>query len=417
MGSAAVVKRLSVIVYPHSTEIGGSQLNAIEIGAAVRDLGHAVAVYASPGRLLDRVQELALDHIATCEAGFRPAAARVTELAQLAREREVDILHGYEWPPILESFMGAWASGRRTAAVGTVMSMGVAPFIPSSLPLMVGTARLRAVTSATRRGPVELLEPPVDTRSNHPDLDPVHRHTLLPTSGGEARIVVVSRLVPELKLEGILTAVRAVGTIARSRAVRLVIVGHGTSFRAVAEEARRTNEAHCREIVTLVGECPDPRWAYRTADVCLGMGGSALRAMAFGKPLIVQGESGFFETVTPENVDLFLEQGWYGIGSIAPQCAEQRLVGLIEQLLDAAQLRDSLGRFGRDLVAGRFSLRRAAAVQVSFYEAALQQPSSFARRLDDSIRSASGLARYKVHRQAGRLLGRVAVDDFNARPR
>ena len=33
---------MKVLVYPHTMEIGGSQLNAIEIAAAVRDRGHDV---------------------------------------------------------------------------------------------------------------------------------------------------------------------------------------------------------------------------------------------------------------------------------------------------------------------------------------------------------------------------------------
>ena len=38
---------MRVLVYPHSMEIGGSQLNAVELGGAVRDLGHDVVVAVS----------------------------------------------------------------------------------------------------------------------------------------------------------------------------------------------------------------------------------------------------------------------------------------------------------------------------------------------------------------------------------
>ena len=53
-----------------------------------------------------------------------------------------------------------------------------------------------------------------------------------------------------------------------------------------------------RQVVLLTGEIADPRSAYAAADVVVGQGGSALRGMAFGKPLIVVGEEGFSELLT-----------------------------------------------------------------------------------------------------------------------
>ena len=48
-----------------------------------------------------------------------------------------------------------------------------------------------------------------------------------------------------------------------------------------------------RQVVLLTGEIADPRPAYAAADVVVGQGGSALRGMAFGKPLVVVGEGRF----------------------------------------------------------------------------------------------------------------------------
>src|SRR5260370_17559318 len=47
---------VKVLVYPHAMEIGGSQLNALEIAAAVRDRGHEVTVVSRPGPLLKSVR-------------------------------------------------------------------------------------------------------------------------------------------------------------------------------------------------------------------------------------------------------------------------------------------------------------------------------------------------------------------------
>src|SRR5260370_41477851 len=46
---------VKVLVYPHAMEIGGSQLNALEIAAAVRRRGHEGTVGSRPGPLLKSV--------------------------------------------------------------------------------------------------------------------------------------------------------------------------------------------------------------------------------------------------------------------------------------------------------------------------------------------------------------------------
>ena len=51
------MSRPSVLVYPHSMELGGSQLNALELAAAAQETGFRVAVYARDGALVDYVKE------------------------------------------------------------------------------------------------------------------------------------------------------------------------------------------------------------------------------------------------------------------------------------------------------------------------------------------------------------------------
>ena len=279
---------MRVIVYPHAMELGGSQLNAIELASGVQDLGHDVTLYADPGELVSYAQARGLEVITRRRSPLCPSPERVVELGRLAARRSAQILHGYEWPPILECHAASW--GRpQLAPVGTVMSMGVAGFIPGSSPLVVGTERLRRRTAASRPGPVLLMEPPVDTVANGPGKHGEAFRASLPPAPGHL-VVIVSRLAHELKLEGILTAIRCVGDLASRRDVRLVVVGDGPARREVEEAAAAANRGHASDPVILMGALEDPRGAYDAADVCIAMGGSALRAMAFSKPLIVQGE-------------------------------------------------------------------------------------------------------------------------------
>src|SRR5205823_8238657 len=117
---------MRIIVYPHAMEIGGSQLNAVQLAGAVRDRGHDVLVLSEPGPLVDHVRALGLEHIAIPERRRRPSVGVIGTLNRLVAERAVDVVHGYEWPPAVEAFFGPRLR-HGTAAVATVMSASVVP--------------------------------------------------------------------------------------------------------------------------------------------------------------------------------------------------------------------------------------------------------------------------------------------------
>ncbi|WP_206681081.1 glycosyltransferase family 4 protein [Actinomadura sp. J1-007] len=161
---------MRILVYPHAMEIGGSQLNAVELAAAVRGLGHEVAVVSEPGPLVERVTAAGIEHVPLPADRRRPSPSTVRLLRGLAERRGFDVVHGYEWPPGIEAFH-AMRGRRGAAAVCTVMSMSVAPFLPPALPLVVGTEEIRRTVlerRGGRPGAVHLIEPPVDVAANAP---------------------------------------------------------------------------------------------------------------------------------------------------------------------------------------------------------------------------------------------------------
>jgi glycosyltransferase involved in cell wall biosynthesis len=399
-------------------KMGGSQLNALELAAAVRDLGHDVTLFGDDGPLVERARALGLEHLPVIADRRRPSVSVANRLRTLIRERELDVVHGYEWPPGLEAAAAVFP-GARAVAVCTIMSMAVAPFMPVSMPLVVGTRALRKHTAGLRSGPTYLIEPPVDVVENapgHPVAEFRARYELDGNgSGRPIDIVVVSRLAPELKLEGILTAIDVVGKLARERTVRLIVVGDGPARDAVAQRAEKANAYAGRPAVVLTGELFDPRPAYATADIMLGMGGSALRALAFGRPLVVQGERGFWELLTPDSCDTFLHQGWYGIADGTG--GEKRLTSILSRLLDDRALRESLGTYGRRLAVERFSLQRAAGIQEEIYRQALADRPGRGHVLPlaaEGARSVAGLIVHKARERYKRVRGTAARDDFNA---
>ncbi len=302
----------------------------------------------------------------------------------IARRERVDLVHAYEWPPCLEAYYGAGlALGRHV--VCTVLSMSVMPFIPASVPLIMGTTDLGEAARRVQRGGVWVIEPPIDVERDHPGIDGVGFRFSHGVKANELLIVSVSRLAVDLKLDALVRAIDAAGLLAARYPLRMVLVGDGPLQDALQQRANAVNEKHGREVISLPGAELDPRVAYAAADVVVGMGSSALRALAIGRPVVVQGEGGFSEVFGPATLDIFLRQGFYGYGD--GSAGTDRLAGQLAKLLGDRALRASLGQFGRQVVTERFSLARALRLQLDIYDQVLRVPPI--RHLPDAIRSAS----------------------------
>jgi len=369
---------MRIVVYPHELAIGGSQINAIDLAAAVRDRGHDVWVYSQAGPLVDYVvDEKGLPFVAARELRYRPAPSRIAQLYQLARRERIDVIHGYEWPPCLDAYYGARLL-HRVPIVCTVLSMDFTPLIPTTVPLLMGTPALAEQVATRWAGQVGVMEPPIDTVKDRPDLDGSAFRARHGVAADELLVVSVSRLSVDLKLDALKDAIDGVAAVADQLPVRLILVGEGDASAELSQRASAVNAAAGRTIVELNGPMLDPRQAYAAADVVVGMGSSALRAMAHGKPVVVQGERGFARTFDRASAPEFFHHGFYGIGSGGS--AAGVVAEALRRILADPVARIDLGRLGREAVVTRFSLDAAADQLVGHYQAACDSLSS---RRDD----------------------------------
>jgi glycosyltransferase involved in cell wall biosynthesis len=351
---------VKVLVFAHRLEVGGTQQNAIELTATLRDRhGFEPVLFAEPGPAAQLVDEHRLRVIRAPAAGVHPSPARGRALRAVVREERPDLVHVWDWPQCLDAYYAVHMQWR-TPILCTVMSMVVPRLIPLRLHTTFGTPDLVKQAQAAGRPDVDLLLPPVDVRANAPE-------GALPADSAAAfrsawavrdddvLLVIVGRLVSWMKLEGLRRSIEAVRVLGRELPLRLAIVGDGTARHEVAAHASRVNAELGREAVVLTGEQVDPRPAYAAADIVLGMGGSSLRGLAFGKPLIVLGEHGFSKPFTAATAPWFLEHGMYGLGPGVDPAADP----LAEQLRDIATQPDrwaESGAFGREFVLGHFAL-------------------------------------------------------------
>lgn len=375
---------MKILVYPHDLSIGGSQINAIDLAAGAAAAGHDVVVYGIPGPLVPYVEKRGLRFIPARRLRYRPAPSRIVQLARIARREKLDVIHAYEWPPCLDAYFGAGLLCG-VPIVCTVLSMVVSPYVPSSVPLIMGTAELGEAARRSHRGEVWVLEPPIDTVQDRPGIDGISFRRKHGVGPDEMLVVTVSRLAIDLKLDALVRAIDASALLASRLPVRLILVGDGPARASLEQRAAAVNSQFKREVVTFAGAYLDPREAYASADVVIGMGSSCLRALAIGRPVVVQGEKGFSELFSPETLNVFLRQGFYGIGS--DEVGSERLAAQIERLLVDRAYAEELGSYGRMIVVERFSLERAIPIQLEIYEKVLR--ASFERPAKDALQTAA----------------------------
>lgn len=391
---------MRVLVYPHDLELGGSSINAVDLAAAVRAHGHETLVIARPGPLADHVRARGLD-LVTMEVPTRPRPwpGAVRAIRDTARRFGADVVHTYEFWPSIEAQLAVGGRGR-AAVVSTIMTMGLAYYLPRTVPMTLGYRDLLDEAERWQRAPVYLLEPPIDTATDRPEALPpgaagafVEEHGL---HGDLLDIVIVSRVATHMKQEGIERTVDAVERLGRTLPVRLIIVGGGSAFDAVQRRADGVNERLGRRAVVLTGPKADPRPAYQFADIVVGMGSSALRGLAFAKPVVVVGVNGFSRTVQPETLQHFEAAGFYGVGNERPDPARDPLVGQLRALVTDPDARERLGEFGRDLVRDRFSLESGARTLDDVYRTAVSCRPGAARRWADTASTLRRTAVYKA---------------------
>jgi glycosyltransferase involved in cell wall biosynthesis len=411
-------RRLRLLVVIHHLSVGGSQRCAVDLACGVHARGHDLTVAGPPGPLADLLVEAGVPFVPL--EGDQPGAAvgqalpGYRRLLDLTRELRPQLVHAYELTPSILTYLGVHLRDRMPMTM-TINSMSVPEFMPPSIPLQVCSPLIASEVHEripNRAGPVGVLEIPTDTTNQYPGYPGgAEFRAELGIAPDEQMIVVVSRFARALKQEGLETAIRAAGRLApRFPRMRLVLVGDGPAMPDLRLLAAKANIAAGREAVILTGELVEPRPAYAAADIVLGMGGSLLRAMAFGKPCIVQGEHGFFRILDADSARDFRWRGFFGIGGGGN--GENLLVDLMERLLVNPELRQRNAEFALGLVHRHYSLDKAVDEQISWYHKVLRRPVDPSRR--EAAKTVAAISAWFAERAVKRPTGREKSDYFNS---
>ncbi|TFD52126.1 glycosyltransferase [Cryobacterium frigoriphilum] len=402
--SAAGASRSTVLVQLNNLALGGTQINAVDLASALIPHGFDSVLMGPRDTILagPSLFDVARDRGIQVEIFDRPtttiAGARL--LSRRARECGADIVHVYGTGNARSAYWGPALLARRPLVL-TVYEMAVSEQEFASPPLVVGTGYLIDDLRA-RPGQTRLVSPPVDLERDR--VEAVDTADFLRVTAGTSsravRIVAVTRLDEEMKALSVEIAIRAVDRSVRHD-LMLVIVGTGDAEIRLRALGRQVNERLGRRAIVFAGPLADPRAAYASADLVLGMGGSAARALAFGRPLIVQGEFGWSQTFMPSTAAaLFRNSFW---SDERPPHPVDDLVRQVEILAADPAARKQLGVFGRDFSVGHFGLEAMAARLAGVYAGARRayRARDWARDLDLEWAAVSRARLARLHAPRG----------------
>lgn len=414
---------MKILVYAHPFDrMGGTQVNTIDLAVALRDLhGHEVVLFARPGPLVKLAEAKGLRFLPAPVVEGQPSLTMMRALADVQRRERADLIHAWEWWQCFDPFCGLHLLKGVPMVLTDMQSNEVRRDLPKLLPITFGTPEFVEMAKAGGRRRVGLLLPPVNVQTDAPGtVDAVPFRKKYGLRASDLNLVTVSRLAVPMKSESLLRTMDAVRILGREWPLRFVIVGDGEARAELQQMAEKTNVELGRDAVVLTGELLDPRPAYAAADIVIGMGGSALRGMAFGKPVIVVGIKGFSLPLTPETADSIYYKGTYGIGDGDPGNA--RLVAVIRAFAGCPGRLLEMGDFSRQFVIRHFSLEKVSAEFSAFCCAAVAERPRFHVACRDGIRTAlirfggrfvPDLIRQRVkERETKRLPKRPTRDDL-----
>ena len=363
--------RSTVLVQLNSLNLGGTQICALELACAVRAHGYDCVLMGPRDTLPSgpSLLDVARDSGVRVEAFDRPQTVRAGArlLSRRAREYGADIVHVYGTDQARSAYWGPSFAARRPLVL-TVYEMAVAADEFAGPPLIVGTEYLVDDLDG-RAGETRLVSPPVNLESDNVDAVDTTEflHLIGDPPPSQLRVVLVSRLDEEMKAHGVETAIRALERSYRTDLL-LVVVGTGDAESRLRALGDAVNTRLGRRVVVFVGAMVDPRAAYAAADLALGMGSSAARALAFGRRLIALGESGWSLTFTPDTAGLLFRNSFWSDEHVANPV--DRLAQAIEALAVDTDGRLDAERFARQFSEAHFGLTTMGARLADVYDAA-----------------------------------------------
>jgi glycosyltransferase involved in cell wall biosynthesis len=392
-GASVLAGRTILQIIPE-LNAGGAERTAIDVAAALADVGARPLVASEGGRLVSELQALGGVWIPFPARTKNPLrmAANVGRLKDVIRREKVDVIHARSrapaWSalgaarslskPFVTTYHGAYgANSQIKAFYNSIMARGDVVIANSHY-----TAEMVATLYPDSAGRIVTIHRGTDMRVFAPEaVNPARVQKLRAQWGvqpDERVVLLAARLTGWKGQRVLIEAARSLSQDPALANVRYVLAGDPQGRAGYVKELdAQILTAGLAGLVLRVGHCEDMPAAFLAADCVTvastqpeAFGRSAVEAQAMGSPVVVTDIGAVPETVlAPPETTEEARTGW----RIPPDDA-QALAGAIAHALSlGASQRDALALRARAHVEAHFSLPKMCAETLEVYAALLER--------------------------------------------
>lgn len=355
-------------------EIGGAETHVVELVKELHRLGHTVIVASNGGVYAAVLEEMGIRHVQIPMHSRSPVhmARSLSLLKKLIRQEQPDLVHAHARIP---AFL-----------CGILHRQMDFPFITSAHWVFEVTPLLRLMTDWGQRT-VAVSEDIKTYLMENYGVPPDHIH--LTINAVDTQNFSAGPRDEELALELKLGRGPVIGHISRldqSREMaarelialmprlvkihpdaQLLIVGGGDQEEALRQEAEIVNRQTGAQTIIMTGPRTDIPSLLRQCDVFVGVSRAALEAVSTEKPTILAGNEGYIGPFTPEILPA-ARQSNFCCRDFPPIDRDRLFTDLLELLDMGPAARETLVRFGRELILKEYSVERMTRDYLDAYD-------------------------------------------------
>lgn len=372
---------MRILFFTAKLNIGGCQINAINLAKALKDLGHEITFFSQPGILVERLKENGLSFHPINYDIRHPSLRLMKDLADYVKMHDIDIIQAFDSTPLLEAYGSQlW---HNKPVYGLITAQRPPNFrVPKMREIAMVNASMRESyikDFGWSHEKIYLLTERLDCDYYRPMN--IVTNILLDKYDLDFSIPIVSLIsrIDNQKWPSIINFINAVRTWYENKndpsSIRYLIVGSGPKYSNMLDII---NEYGLSDHIFCLGEILDIPLIMNISSVIIGMASTCQQGLACGRPVIVVGNYGHSMIVDKDTFD-FLHKHHFNIHFDKVDSPSERLLFLIEKIVFDEDYKNDLGIFGRQIAIEKFDSRIGAKKLENIYEQL--QRSSISRRL------------------------------------
>lgn len=356
-----------ILMALNGMDIGGAETHAAELSLELQRRGYEVILASNGGTYVPRLEAAGLRHFQV-PMNRRSVQAMVESrkrLSRIIRAEKPDIVHAHARIPgylcgslkkscgfaFVTTCHGVYSSGRMA---DRMTNWGEHTFAVSE------DARGYLIQSfGVPEDHITVTINGIDTNRFAPGAADESAARELGLDCSAPVLLTVSRLDSASSLAAELLLQQSLNMAEAVPGLQLVIVGGGTEFGRLQALAEEQNAAAGRPLIRMTGPRTDVDRILSLCTAFVGVGRSALEAMASAVPIILAGNRGYQGILTPDNLAEAAGRN-FGCRNAAPLEGEALCRDVLTLLRTDEEERRNLGAFGRSAVLKDYSVARMA---------------------------------------------------------